>query len=408
MTHGTGLSFGSKGIGPRIKAIRKQRGLTQSGLAQRAHVSYSTLTKVESGHLPASPAVTAALARALRVPATELTGQPFIRQLRSEQLEELIQPLRIAIANPFHVVDPETEPRTLRALSAEVAQLEELRLSGQGEIGSRLPAIIEELIHAAHMAPAGRKRERAYWLLASAYRLAYTFTQKLGYTDLGMTALERLEVAGSRSGDPCLAGTVSACRSVFFLHSGAHDLGLADVRRVQTQLEESAVRGERRAIYMMGHMHLKAAVLHARKGTVGAAAAATGHVQAACEYADRLPPGFDPYGMIFDSTNVELHNVSIHADLGNFGTAVEEGEKVAFPHAWAKNREAHHHMDMASSYERLGKRKKALSSLLQARSAEAVQTRYHPTTRETVLALLRVRGTPSPELHSYARWVGAA
>jgi XRE family transcriptional regulator, fatty acid utilization regulator len=77
-------------VGRRIKAIRNQRGLTQHGLAQRAHVSCSTLTKVESGHLAASPTVTAACARALCVPVTDLTGQPYMDALRQDRLEEFI------------------------------------------------------------------------------------------------------------------------------------------------------------------------------------------------------------------------------------------------------------------------------------------------------------------------------
>jgi transcriptional regulator with XRE-family HTH domain len=63
--------------GTRIAALRKARGLTQRQLAERASVSYSLLTKVESGAAPATPAVIGAVARALRVDVPRITGQPY-------------------------------------------------------------------------------------------------------------------------------------------------------------------------------------------------------------------------------------------------------------------------------------------------------------------------------------------
>ncbi|WP_344014223.1 helix-turn-helix transcriptional regulator [Streptomyces thermospinosisporus] len=55
--------------------MRKVRRLTQRELADLSHVSYSTLTKVEQGVMPASPSVIGALARALSVPVSELNGR---------------------------------------------------------------------------------------------------------------------------------------------------------------------------------------------------------------------------------------------------------------------------------------------------------------------------------------------
>src|SRR5260221_4076735 len=48
-------------IGRRIAHARKLRGLTQIGLAGRAHVSKSLIAQVESGHKPATPSLIAAV-----------------------------------------------------------------------------------------------------------------------------------------------------------------------------------------------------------------------------------------------------------------------------------------------------------------------------------------------------------
>ena len=59
------VDTGDETVGQRIAQYRKLRGFTQRGLAMRANVAYGTLTKVETGHALASPAVIAAVARAL-------------------------------------------------------------------------------------------------------------------------------------------------------------------------------------------------------------------------------------------------------------------------------------------------------------------------------------------------------
>ena len=85
--------------GARIARIRKQRGLTQQGLAIRAHVSKSLLSKVECGQKPASPALIAACARALGASTSELLGQPYAEELRRDRMNTLIQPIREGLEN---------------------------------------------------------------------------------------------------------------------------------------------------------------------------------------------------------------------------------------------------------------------------------------------------------------------
>jgi len=85
-------------VGTRVATIRKIRGLTARELATSAHVSYSLLTKVESGHAAATPAFVGAVARALRVDVPRLTGQPY-EELRGHgaRLHATIGPLRRSI-----------------------------------------------------------------------------------------------------------------------------------------------------------------------------------------------------------------------------------------------------------------------------------------------------------------------
>src|SRR5580700_2027511 len=81
-------------IGARIAAMRKTRGWTARELARRARVSYSLLAKAESGAVPASPALIGAVARALAVDVTRLTGQPYDEPGNGTARLGLIEPLR--------------------------------------------------------------------------------------------------------------------------------------------------------------------------------------------------------------------------------------------------------------------------------------------------------------------------
>jgi transcriptional regulator with XRE-family HTH domain len=393
-------------IGRRIQAVRRQRGLTAHGLAQRAAISYSTLTKVESGHLAASPTVTAACARALRVPVTDLTGQPYFDTLKQDQLEEMVAPLRHAVANPM-LADPDVTTRPLEQISQDIAALDASRLRGEYmSIGAQVPALIEELLVTVERLTPGRERERAYGVLASAYRLAQTFAHKLGFLDLSLLALDRMERAAAQADEPYLPVVICHYRCDYFLYHGGYEIGLREIAAMEALLEEPARRGDPRALSALGTMHLKAAVLNSRRRRPTSAADVRERLTEARTLARHLEGQPDPYGLIFDRYNVEVHATSTQIDLGDQGGAVEHGERVRFPAGWAMNRAGHHYMDMARAYERIGRREEALASLVDARMAAPAQTRYHPTTRETVLALLRAHRTPPRQLSDYARWVG--
>src|ERR1700680_4415581 len=85
------------GIGGRVAALRKTRGWTARELARRARVSYSLLAKVETGSVPASPAFTGAVARALRVDVSRVTGQPYEEPGNARALQATVEPLRRAL-----------------------------------------------------------------------------------------------------------------------------------------------------------------------------------------------------------------------------------------------------------------------------------------------------------------------
>ncbi|MBF6220589.1 helix-turn-helix domain-containing protein [Nocardia abscessus] len=63
-------------VGPRLRALRRDRGITLADLAVRTGVSESTLSRLESGQRRASLELLLPLARTYDVPLDELVGAP--------------------------------------------------------------------------------------------------------------------------------------------------------------------------------------------------------------------------------------------------------------------------------------------------------------------------------------------
>lgn len=63
-------------IGPRLRALRQQRGITLAALSQLTGVSESTLSRLEGGGRKANLELLLPLAHAYQVPLDELVGAP--------------------------------------------------------------------------------------------------------------------------------------------------------------------------------------------------------------------------------------------------------------------------------------------------------------------------------------------
>src|SRR5258708_22023104 len=63
-------------LGPRLRALRKQRGVTLAGLSAATGISASTLSRLESGRRKPTLEFLLLLARVHQVPLDELVGMP--------------------------------------------------------------------------------------------------------------------------------------------------------------------------------------------------------------------------------------------------------------------------------------------------------------------------------------------
>ena len=115
-----------KEIGRKIKQLRRQRGLTQSMLAERINVSYQQVQKYEQGHSRISVQRLSAIARALDCPISVFLPDE--------------KPLRVAEDAPVY---PAAETLPFRLSPEEAALLKQFRKIGSKKIRAGLLKILK-------------------------------------------------------------------------------------------------------------------------------------------------------------------------------------------------------------------------------------------------------------------------
>ncbi|GGO90987.1 hypothetical protein GCM10012280_37790 [Wenjunlia tyrosinilytica] len=172
-------------FGARIARHRVRRGLTQQGLAMRANVSKSLISKVETGGGQASPSLVAACARALAVSTSDLLGQPYMEELRRDRLDAVIHPLRASMENWDIPLGWEVPPRPVALIRDDVREvLAQRRQAEYMPMARDLPALIDECVHAVHTAR-GEEQRQVHECLAWVFRCVFTLAWNFGYADLG-------------------------------------------------------------------------------------------------------------------------------------------------------------------------------------------------------------------------------
>lgn len=388
-------------VGARVAKGRRVRGLTQTALARRMHVSSSLVSQVERGVTPASAAFVAAASRALGVPVGDLWNQPpdsFGTERRHvAELETAVMegPDAIAIDGPVPDLDE------LSVALDRVAVLQ--RRSRYQESSQLLPDLIRGLHRISEAASAGWASERAHERLAFAYSCALYCLHRLGSPVTGHAA-ERGVQAAQHAGDPLLAAFAEANRAVPLLYRGSFAVAERVVSGARASLESE--QSEAPMFAVCGAMHLQSAIVAARAGQPGAA---DNHISEARDLARWVPdvgPDADYYDTGFSATNVEFHAVAAAVELGDGTTAVTRGADLEVPNSVMRSRRGHHHIDMAAAWLLHGDRDRAFDQLHRARQVTPQQTRYHPQVREIVGAIAEADRRRTDSLSGFARWVG--
>jgi transcriptional regulator with XRE-family HTH domain len=384
--------------GTRIREQRRLARLTQRELAARIPFSYSLLNQVECGARPASVDFIAAVARALRVDVTVLTGQPYVTELQKDRLAELVRPIREAMDLYDLGPDPDLVVRPAGLLVAAADDLCRLvRATRLRNAAVALPGVIAELTTAAWTAPT----TELWQALGSAYRSAHDIAVKLGYFDLSSVALDRMEWAAARASDPLLAAVRQYMRALNYFREGDNGIGLRLIDSGHGILQQ-AEHG-RATTAVTGQLHLGASVIAARARD---ADLADTHLAEAAGLAEQTGDASDVHWLSFGPANVSLHRMSTAVEMRHYAHALRQARDIDLPASLATSRRAHFYVDRARSEMETGRTEAALASLVEARRAAPEQTRYHPGARETISGLVHAARRAPETLSGMAAWIG--
>lgn len=297
------------GAGTRIGAYRRLCRLTQTQLANKANISYSLLVKVEQGRRPASASLTAAVARALGVPITTFTGQPYVTDHAHDRLDGPLADLRASLENWDLALD-EVPVRGAAEIGADVhLVLDARRASNYAKITAMAPPLIDELVQVSQTAT-GHVEEQAHQMLVHVYRSAYDVAYNLGLSDLVALLLSRMDYSVRRGNDPYLMALHHYMRAYATFTTGRLEVGQAIISRA-LDIVETGVRAEEvPALCSAGNLRLRAAMLACRLGDEDEA---RGELAEARRLGDLLgrevTGGRDdgPHVQSFGATNVAIH-----------------------------------------------------------------------------------------------------
>ncbi|MFE7112881.1 helix-turn-helix domain-containing protein [Streptomyces sp. NPDC057575] len=386
-----------RSTGDCIREQRRRARLSQRELSARIPYSYSLLNQVECGARVATAEFTAAVAAALRIDITLLTGPPHVTEMQHERLASLVRPIRESLA--LYDLDPDgnVPARPVRKLVHEADLLcQEVRATHLRKAARALPGVVTDLTLAVHTAPT----TEAWRALASTYRTAHDIAIKLGFPDLAIVALDRMGWAADQASDPCLAAIRQYRRALG--HAGA-EYGLGR-RLVAAGQDLVAGQTTREGLAVAGQLHLGASAVAAQAGDKNAVVQ---HIAAARELADRVGgEAREVHWLSFGQMNVTLHEMGAAIAMREFDDALRQARAVTLPPATLTSRRSRYLVDRALVEMETGHLDTSLRHLVAARRAAPEQTRYHPRTWETVTGLLHTSRRTSDTLGNMAAWIG--
>ncbi|MGW1978600.1 helix-turn-helix domain-containing protein [Streptomyces sp. NPDC001889] len=392
-------SYPARELGRRIAYYRSiaRPKLTQQHLADRALIHVGTLRKIERGARGVGDAVLAAIAEALGVDPSVLTGRP-------ERGDELVHAAMPALSAVLATVDmPDDGPvRSLAELTEAVGRTVLWRLGAQyALLSEKVPDLLAELARARAQATPGDRRPVAR-LLISTYRAADAVAYKHGATDLSARLIDQMRWIVPETEDSLTKAAVAYVRTETFFAARAHSAGL---RALEQAIDASARPDTRPAAAARGALHMRAAVVAGRAQDADAADA---HMRAATELAGTVPEGIY-HGTAFGPDSVRIHQVSVAVGLGgeHAADALDVASEWKPGRDMPAERRSGFYIDLARAQLWTGRPDHAFESLRVARKVAPQHTRRHPWVREDAATLRRLKRADAEDLSAFALWCRA-
>ncbi len=367
-------------------------------LAIETGLSVSFLSMVENGERRLiRHADIVAIADALRVSITDLTGQPY-RPPGPVHAEAYagIHALRMAIVDNGLDLPPDRPPRALAGLAEDVAAANRLWLAcDYAALGRMLPRLLDELHAAVAHYQRPDEHEQALRLLAQACWAARQTLKALGAHDLALLAVERAAQALGEVGDPVWAGVNVWERAQTLVAAGAYRQAAMHGQRALDELRPHTRDGVGLQVY--GALHLVTAFSLAR---MRRRADAETHLAEAEDVARRTGEG-TAFQLVFGPTNVTMHRVACAVEAREPDRAVTVARDLpdeAVERVDSAGRKCAHYADLARAHAQTGQPRRAVELYLRAERTAPQRLHLNPVARENVAELLDTTGSMSSGL----------
>lgn len=393
--------FIMSGIGERIAAYRKRRGLSQTMLAGLVGRSESWLSQVERGVRDVdSLTVIRDLSHALKVSTDTLIGTTLPAP-PAEAGHMATDPVRRYLDSYTQLLTvPQVASRSHAELTTALDVVSEDYQAARYEQALDASAGLLADVDALLRADANRATIHTY---VAAYVVTAKILHKVGENRLAALAADRAATMASQP-DTSGADRGLAAREVVLalLYTGQTDAAETLAVDMATTLEADPDAATADLLSIRGSLLLLAAVIAARRTERYEALA---RLHEAETLAARLGYDGNHGWTAFGPTNVAIHAVSIAAELGDAGEAVRLAQHIDptnLPPGLISRR-AQLHLDLAWAYTQQRRDAEAILQLLEAEQIAAQLIRYHPIIRESIRELVaRSKAGKTGILHDLA------
>jgi transcriptional regulator with XRE-family HTH domain len=389
-------------IGSRLRAARRERGLTQEGLAERSGVSLTVIADLEQGRREwARPSTFIRLADATGVTLSALLD-------RQERLEKPATAGVLAVRDALlSVADlpgigaggDAGEPASPAELEASVRRGWDYYWGGRlADLAVMLPGLIAEArLTRKDAGPA------AAGPLAQAYQLSADLMVHTGNDDLAMIAAERALSAAESGDDELQHATLAGTASWVLLHQGraaeAEKVAAAAAAAIEPRM--SSATPEHLTVW--GSLLLSAA---APAASASRADDVTEYIRIARAAAGGLESDRHDYWTSFGPTQVAMQDCYTSAVLGRAGRAVKAAGHVRrgdlLSISWGA-----HKLDLAQAYAADQKHDaQAVEALREAHAVSREWFRHQGLARSLTRELAGRKGRLGEPLDTLVRTIG--
>ncbi|MFE9555440.1 helix-turn-helix domain-containing protein [Streptomyces sp. NPDC006703] len=387
--------------GANVALLRKARGMSQANLARKAAVSISLLSKVEVGDRALTPAVAAAIGKALGVSMAEVLGRAPVALDDEQRLAEL----RSAIRDyDLPIAQAVAEERIRAGLEAAGQYRDTVEVT-------RLIALLPGLLREATAYAYAVNTAGGWMMLADVYSTVYWLAARHRWMDMAELAVTRQRWAVEQQPNPLGEALAARDRAGTYLNFGDVETGLTLVDRaiaaVQAATARAALSGSERDL-AIGILNLRGMTLAGRLADKREAAReAERHICSAREAAAGFPEDLDAHGLTFGPRNTFTHELATRVDLGRPRDAIGLTDNLARSlTGLPATRIAPTHINYARAQLDLGDRDGALENLTTAWNVAPQMARIHPMGREVFRVLSSLHQRSNPQLLKLSKLSG--